>query len=300
MPEDDDNGLIAKKYRYIGGGQAGFRNDARSAEIAASQAAGIFPNRAYQTSTTTPGAVVPSTADNPPVPLASGGNAGLISQSIDWKTGQSKTTWGGVPAFRIDIATANITLAAGEELANPLDVSENGVLLGWSIAVNDPGMKITSIIYGDNSTSTTLWDDTIEAISYMGRGLTEGQAKAVAPGQYNYSLDAQGQLDHMWPYLQRYRSTPSLYAMQNNLQYEDYVSTRDDVWLVAVYSPSIKEGYSRVFLNIKNTGSESRMILRLQLSRIKFQPSVQPIYTSATGDYAVAGEPIGTFSDTLI
>jgi len=126
--------------------------------------------------------------------------------------------------------------------------------------------------------------------------MTEQQAKAVAPGLYPVSLDVQGVKDDMWPWLQRYRSTYSLYALQNNLQYSDVASTRDDIWLVAVYTPAIKEGYSRVFLNIKNTASTNQMILRLQLSRIKFQPSITPVYTSASGDYAVAG----SYSDTLI
>ena len=289
MPNADENELLAKKYRFIGGGQAGFRNDARSAEVAASHAAGIiYPQqqRAYAA----------QTADASNVPLASGGNAGLISQSVDYQTGQSKTTWGGVPAFRIDIATSNITVAAGQNMANPVDVSENGVLLGWTMAVNDPGMIITSVIYGDNNTSTTLWDDTIEAISYMGRGLTEGQAKQVTLGKYQVSLDTQGQKDDMWPWLQRYRSTYSLFALQNNLQYPDVAGTRDDIWLVAAYTPAIKEGYSRVTLSVKNGASEDRLILRLQMSRIKFQPTVTPVYTSASGDYAVAG----SYSDRLI
>jgi hypothetical protein len=293
MPPTDEE-LTKRRYRYIGQGQTGLRNDSRSAEIAAGMAAGIPPSYAYQTSS--PTAVTTSST-----PLASGANTGLITQTVDYSAGEHKTTYAGLPAFRIDVSIVNLVLGPGQAMANPVDVTENGVLLGWTVAVNDPAMKITSIIYGDNNTSTTLWDDTIEAITYLGRGLTQGQADAVAPGQINYSLDMQGVKDDMWPWIQRYRSTPSKNAIVNNIQYDTYAGTADDIWLVAAYTPVSKEGYSRIYLNVTNTSANPRMILRLQMSRIKFQPSVAPVYTSATGDYAHVNEPYASIiNDRLI
>jgi hypothetical protein len=296
--------LVKKKYRYWGNGQTGIANDAYTARFAAARSAGVFAQHAYDATTT----VSPSTSGtqpaNPAQPVPTGSGS-LISQTVDYTTGESKTSYQGVPAYRIDISTANISVPAGQTMPNPVDVTENGVLIGWTVAVNDPSMKITSIIYGDNSTSTTLWDDTIQAITYLGRGLTQGAAEAVAPGQYQYSLDQAGVKDDIWPWIQRYRSTYSLYAIQNMLTYAQVAGTADDIWLVAAYTPSIKEGYSRVSLSVTNTGSNNRLILRLQMSRIKFQPTTTPVYTSASGDYAHAGEWGGedlepTFSDTLI
>lgn len=270
MPDEE---LYKKKYRYIGNGQIGFGNDSRSADLAAQRAAGIFP-KAYQASTGVPSGT----------PLASGSNTGLVSQVINYQTGESKTTYAGLPAFRIDVAIGPITLGAGDDMANPIDVAKTGVLLGWTVAVNDPNMVITSIIYGDNDTSTTLWDDTIEAISYLGRGLTQGQAEAVSSGVVQYSLDLQGTKDDMWPWLQRYRSTPSKNAMVNNIQYAQYAGTKDDKWLVAAYTPTVKEGYSRMTLNVTNNSANPRMILKLQISRIEFQPTTSVTYSSTTGD----------------
>jgi hypothetical protein len=279
--EDDpqEKPLYRKQYRYFGNGQAGLKNDSRSADIEAARAAGIFSSSPAQSSKAYQATPLPAGT-----PLASGGNTGLVSQVVNYQTGESKTTYAGLPALRIDVAIGPLTLGAGDDMANPIDVSKTGVLLGYTVAVNDPNMRITSIIYGDNNSSTTLWDDTVEAISYLGRGLTQGQAEAVSSGTIAYSLDIQGQKDEMWPWLQRYRSTPSKSAMQNNLQYSDYAGTKDDIWLVCAYTPAVKEGYSRVYLNITNNSANPRMILRLQISRIEFQPTTSTTYTSTTGD----------------
>jgi hypothetical protein len=280
--------LVEKKYRYFGNGQTGVGNDAYTARFAAGRAAGL--QQAFATSS--PAATQTTT------PVIAG-NGSLISQTVDYQTGESKTSYNGVPAYRIDISTANIAVPAGMTMANPIDVTENGVLIGWTVAVNDPAMKITSIIYGDNSTSTTLWDDTIEALTYLGRGLTQGAAEAIAPGTIPYSLDQAGVKDDIWPWIQRYRNTYSITAIQNNLQYSDVSGTADDIWLVASYTPSIKEGYSRVSLSVTNTGQNNpRLILRLQMSRIKFQPTTTPVYTSAAGDYAHA-DLEASFNDIL-
>jgi hypothetical protein len=280
-PEED---LVNKRYRYFAQNRTGIANDSRGAELEAQRAAGIFPQQQYAYQTATPAPAQQQQQQQTSVPLASGGNAGLISQVLDYQTGVSKTTYGGVPAFRIDVAIGPITLGPGNDLANPIDVTENGVLLHYSVAVNDPGMKITSILYGDNNSQTTLWDDSIEAITYLGRGMTQGQAQAVNPGVIQYSLDPHGTKDDAWPWIQRYRCTYSRDAMTANLQYDDVAGTKDDIWLVAVYTPELKEGYSRVYLNVKNTSAQPRMILKLQMSRYKFQPTIQPTYTSASGD----------------
>lgn len=253
--------------------------------MAAGQAAGMA--RAYQTT---------------PIhtPVVSGGG-GLMNQPLDptKSYGVSKTVYQGLPAFRTDIAQSNIVLEPGAQLDNPVDVTENGVLLGWTVAVNDPNMIITSQIWGDNGSVTTLWNDTIEAVTYLGRGMTHQQAIATAPGQYPYSLDIPGVRDDTWPWIRRYRSTFSLYAMQQGLTYDQVKGSKHDIWLVCDYTPSNKDGYSRVTLNVKNNSANPRMVLQFFMSRIKFQPVVQPEYTSATGDAGYAGEPL-IFGNDLI
>lgn len=238
--------------------------------------------RAYQ-ATTDPSSSISA-------PLITG--QGIISQPVDPSTGQSKTTYGGVPALRIDIAYSNLSVQPGFSMSNPIDTqSETGVLIGFMVAVNDPNFVINAQIYGDNGSSTTLWNDTIEACTFLGRGLTHTQATAVTPGKYQYSVDSMGTKDDIWPWIRRYRNSLSLYALQNSLSQSDVVGTSDDVWLVMDYTPATKEGYSRFTLNVTNNGSNTNgQILRLQASRIKFQPTVTPVYTSATGDYAHAYE----------
>lgn len=269
--------LYKKKYRYWKNGRTGISDSDYA--------------HAYQAST--------STTTNPPAaPISSSGTTGLVSQTVDYSTGQTKTSWGGVPAYRIDINSGPINVVAGQEMANPIDVTETGVLIGWTVAVNSPSMQVTSIIYGDNGTQTTLWDDTVEAVTYLGRGLTHSQALATAPGQYPYSMDFPGVKDDIWPWIRRYRSTPSLNALQNGLTYTQYAGTKDDIWIVLDYTPAIKEGYSRVSLSVTNGGSSNALITKLQMSRIKFQPSVTPVYTSASGDFAQIVD--ASFSDELV
>lgn len=279
----DNSDLYKRKFRYYGNGRTGLAADAFSARQEAARAAGMSYTeaRAYQT-TTDPSSTIST-------PLITG--QGITAQPVDWSTGQSKTTYGGVPAIRIDIAYSNLSVQPGMSMTNPIDQTETGVLIGFMVAVNDPNFVINAQIYGDNGSSTTLWNDTIEACTFLGRGLTHTQATAVTPGKYQYSVDAMGTKDDIWPWIRRYRNSLSLYALSNSLSQADVVGTSDDMWLVMDYTPAIKEGYSRVTLNVTNNGSNTNgQILRMQLSRIKFQPTVTPIYTSATGDYAHAYE----------
>jgi hypothetical protein len=279
----DNSDLYKRKFRYWGNGRTGIANDSFTARQEAARAAGMSPveARAYQTSS---GPITTTST-----PLITG--PGITAQPIDPATGQSKTTYGGVPAMRIDIAYSNLNIQPGFSMTNPIDQSETGVLIGFMVAVNDPAFVINAQIYGDNGSSTTLWNDTVEACTYLGRGLTHTQATAVTPGKYQYSVDAMGTKDDIWPWIRRYRNSLSLYALQNSLSQADVVGTSDDIWLVMDYTPATKEGYSRVTLNVSNGGSNvNGQILRMQLSRIKFQPTVTPVYTSATGDYAHAYE----------
>lgn len=211
-----------------------------------------------------------------PVIDASAGN--------QFQTGVTTTTYNGMPAYRIQTSVKQLTIPNGQSLPNPLDYTENGVLLAFTVAVNDPLFEVDCVVYGQDNSPTILNDTTMQQVTSLGRGLTQGQAESVGPqGQ---SLDQQTVKDDTWPYIQRYRHTYSLQAILANATYAQVAGTLDDEWIVLNYSPNVKEGYTRFFLDVTNTSANDRMIHLLQVSRIKYQNAQSTMYNTGSANLA--------------
>jgi hypothetical protein len=205
---------------------------------------------------------IPSTADNSP-----------------YQQGVTATTYNGRSAYRIDTATKQLNITANQDIPNPIDAAEDGVLIGFTIAVNDPLIRVTAILYGEQGSFTTLNDMTMKEVTYLGRGLTQGQAESVSP-QHD-SLDQKGVKDDIWPWIQRYRHT---YALSHlNDLYSNVRGTEFDKWIVLAYTPQIKESYNRFYLTITNTAPTDQLIHVMQISRIKFSNQPSSIYGSGGG-----------------
>lgn len=202
--------------------------------------------------------------------------------SSPFQTGISTTQYQGRAAYRIDTSTTKLNLPASSDMADPIDVTEDGVLIGWTIAVNDPNITVTCVLYGDQGSFTTLNDITMREVTFLGRGLTLGQAESISPQQV--SLDQKGLKDDIWPWIQRYKFTYSLGHL--NDAYSAIRGTEFDKWIVLAYTPTIKENYTRLVLDVTNNNSTDRLMHLFQCSRIKFANSAAPIPGQLTSSYA--------------
>lgn len=220
-----------------------------------------------------------------------------------YQTGANAITYMGMPAVEIVTTIKSLNLAPGFDLASSnlnLDFQENGVLNGFTVAVNDPGIEVDCFIYGSDGNSTALQDFDMQFTAALSRGLTHEQAISVGPlGQ---SLDPVGTPDPDWPWLRRYRFTFSLAAIKANLTYPQVAGTFDDAWIVLSYTPLIKKGYTRLYMNLNhisgtgpffNNTEQNAIIHFMQVSRIKFNNSANMQYT--TGSANLAREQMLTF-----
>lgn len=198
----------------------------------------------------------------------------LVSKDSVYQQGVTATTYQGRSAYRIDTATKQLNITATNDIPNPIDVEEDGVLIGFTIAVNDPLIRVTAILYGEQGSFTTLNDMTMREVTFLGRGLTQGQAESVSP--QGDSLDQKGIKDDIWPWIQRYRHTYSLAHLTDT--YTNVRGTEFDKWIVLAYTPQIKESYNRFFLTITNTASTDQLIHTMQISRIRFANRPSAIY----------------------
>ena len=201
---------------------------------------------------------------------------------VPYQTGISSTQYQGRAAYRIDISTKQLNAAAGQGLDNPVDVIEDGVLIGFTVAVNDPNITCTAVLYGDQGSFTTLNDITMKEVTFLGRGMTQGQAEAKSP--QGISFDQSGTKDDIWPWIQRYKNTYSLGHL--NDPYQSIKGTEFDKWIVLAYTPVIKESYTRLAFDITNNNQTDQLIHLFQLSRIRFANSTAPILGTPTAQLA--------------
>lgn len=206
----------------------------------------------------------------------------LPTAGTPFQTGISSTQYQGRAAYRIDVSTKKLNIGATLDMQSPIDVVEDGVLIGWTIAVNDPNITVTCVLYGDAGSFTSLNDVTMREVAFLGRGLTLGQAESISPQQV--SLDQKGQKDDIWPWLQRYKHTYSLGHLNDSPA--SIRGTEFDKWIVLAYTPTIKENYTRLVLNVTNNNTTDQLIHLFQCSRIKFANSSSPIPGQLNANYA--------------
>jgi len=198
----------------------------------------------------------------------------------------------GRPAFRIDTSTKRLNLPALSDIPNPIDVTEDGLLIGFTVAVNDPNIRVTCTIYGEGGSSTTLNDVTMREVTFLGRGMNLGVAESVSP--QGVSLDPACVKEDIWPYIARYKFTYSLGHQTDD--YNSIKGTEFDKWIVLAYSPSIKEAYNRLYLTITNPNQNDQLMHVFQVSRIKF--ANDPRFTSYGGSQETAARL--DFGDTSL
>lgn len=169
-------------------------------------------------------------------------------------------------AKRVNNTAEKIKLAATSEYPQPIESKVGGELVGFTVATNNPEMKVTCFIYDGEGDVDTIVDSTIKEVTYLGYGMTHGEA--IETDGMGLSVDKTGSPHPIKPYVLRYKSTRSSLA----LTYAEAEGLPEDEWYVLDYAPVIKEAYSRLFFNITNKFTEQRMIHFLTFRRIDYIP----------------------------
>ena len=183
-------------------------------------------------------------------------------------------------AKRVNITTGSITLAARSAYPQPVESKVNGEIIGFTVSTNEPDMKVLCIIYDGEGDSDTIIDSTIKEVTYLGYGMTYGEAVEV--DGTGISVDKTGTPHPINPYVLRYKDT------FDNLMstYDSVKGSAADKHYVLDYAPVIKEAYSRLFFTVSNESSQERMIHKLSFRRIDYLDKSE-IKSSITDPYQI-------------
>ena len=194
----------------------------------------------------------------------------------------------GRKAKRVNIETNKINIAAHSSYDYPIDSAESGVLIAFTVAVNDPSIAVECIMYGDDNSEDIINNRTMREVAMLGRGLTLGEAEALDPD--STSLDKGGRPHAARPYLARYKNT----FTGTETNYDLLKGTENDKWIVLEYAPTLPQQYSRIYFNIRNdreTGD--RLIHHLFVSRIRFIDAEADFQLQEASDDSTEGETQG-------
>lgn len=174
-------------------------------------------------------------------------------------------TYEGRNAERRTTQQNSLNLGVGKQYTYPVDEVGEGVLLNFTVAANDENIAVDCFIYDEEGRENPITDRTMLQVAMLGRGMTVGEAHAI--DDTDTSLDKGGTPSTDYPYLQRYKNTPT----GTETEYTIYRGTINDKWIVLTYQPIVKERYSRLYFNVRNTSTEGdRMIHHMSIQRIKF------------------------------
>ena len=174
-------------------------------------------------------------------------------------------TLGNRKAERRNFVTNGINIGAGKSYPYPIDEGGEGILLSFTVAVNDENMVVDCFLYDEEGRENPVNDRSMLQVAILGRGMTVGQAHAVDDS--GTSLDMPGTYNPSYPWLSRYKFTPT----GTQIEYTSYRGTIDDRWIVLTYTPVVRDTYTRLFFNVRNENTDGdRMIHHMSIQRIKY------------------------------
>lgn len=181
---------------------------------------------------------------------------------------QISTTYGGRKAevITFEIASA-ITLQANTEYIYPINKYEDGEVVHFTVAVNDPDMRVVLTLYDDSQKPDPMCNESANDLVLLGRGMTH--AEAYATDVDGVSIDLKGQRHSVMPYVLRFKHTFSYgYTPADS----DLVAgTPNDRWFVIEYEPTLAAPYKKIFFTIRNSTSSPKMVHYARLRRYAFQ-----------------------------
>jgi len=146
--------------------------------------------------------------------------------------------------------TSRFTINADSFWDYPIVEDRKGILVYFIVSVNDEDMKVTAKLKDFQNNFFELNNRTMKELSYLGRGLTYGEAHAISSS--GTSLDKSGFPHTTLPYLSRFKDTPT----GGETEYEHYVGTPEDKWITLAYYPVDPLEFNRFELDIKNTRAD--------------------------------------------
>src|SRR5215467_7033001 len=181
---------------------------------------------------------------------------------------QISTTYGGRKAevITFEIASA-VTLQPNTEYIYPINKYEDGEVVHFTVAVNDPSMRVVLTLYDDSQKPDPLCNESADDLVLLGRGMTH--AEAYATDVDGVSIDLKGDKHSVMPYVNRFKHTFS-YGY-TPADYDLVAGTPNDRWFVIEYEPTLAAPYKKIFFTIQNKTQNPRIIHYARLRRYAFQ-----------------------------
>lgn len=186
---------------------------------------------------------------------------------------------------------------------NPITYEEVGYITGFVVAVNDPDMKVTFRIEGEDHTEIVIHDFTMHETARLGLGMTLGEFYSKNPVGGGTSRDVRGSKHSTRPFLNRAKTTFTGTETDFNL----IQGTDNDKWIVLEYDPELPRKYNALTLDVMNTlGEGDRLIHEIFVERMvvvsQYQTQVaQRQYTPRLVDAGLVDtEKVMAYSGNLV
>lgn len=158
---------------------------------------------------------------------------------------------------------AKFTIPASRAWDHTIIDDTPGIIRAFYVATNSKHIRVQCNIRDLKLELYELSNKTMEQYALLGMGLTYGEAEATSPN--STSLDKSGMPDPVFPYLKRYKSTPT----GTTTDYESYKGTIHDEWYVLAYTPVQPLVYEQLEFSLINEHSAERMVHEISLVLLK-------------------------------
>lgn len=166
-----------------------------------------------------------------------------------------------------DIGSA-VRLSGNAEYAYPINSRETGELIYFTVSSNSADIVTQCFLYDKRDRATVLASHTTTQLTLLGRGMTYQEAHAV--DNLGYSIDKHGTPHPVMPYTARHKHTFSKPFSLNDSDYDIVEGTVNDKYFVTDFAPAIPRAYERIYFNVVNKSSETRLLHAMTLNRFVF------------------------------
>jgi hypothetical protein len=160
-----------------------------------------------------------------------------------------------------------VRLSGNAEYAFPINSRETGELVYFTVSTNSPDIVTQCFLYDKRDRATILANHTTTQLTLLGRGLTYQEAHSV--DNLGISVDRHGTPHPVMPYAARHKHTFSK-TFVDPTDYEVVEGTINDKFFVTDFAPAIPRAYERIYFNVINKGSETRLLHAMTLNRFVF------------------------------
>jgi hypothetical protein len=163
-----------------------------------------------------------------------------------------------------------IQLQPNSEYAYPINRFEDGEITHFTVAMNDPDMRVVLTLYDDSQRPDPMCNESVNDLILLGRGLTHGEA--IVTDVDGVSVDPKGEHHTVLPYVLRYKHTFS-FGFNDPDDYTTVAGTSNDKWFVIEYEPTIPAPYKKIFFTVQNPTNNARIIHSARIRRYAYLDS---------------------------